>query len=110
MRGGLAWIDAQCRRRFAKPFRECADGDRRALLDEIAYWKPQDEPLDEPLDLQVRLRHGPAFFHSFRDLVASGFWSSKIGVQDLGYVGNRFVGKWTGPPKDVLRKLGLPEE
>jgi hypothetical protein len=52
------------------------------------------------------MRHGPSFFNSFRDLTASGFWSSKMGVQDLGYVGNQ-PAVWTGPPAEVLRKLGL---
>lgn len=110
MRGGLAWIGAECRRRFGKDFVECSDAERRTLLDEIAYARPEEEPRDEPHDLQLRLRPGKAFFGSFRDLVAAGFWSSKMGVADLGYVGNTFVASWSGPPKEVLRKLGLPEE
>ena len=44
------------------------------------------------------------------DLVASGFWSSKMGVEDLDYRGNVFVAEWKGPPKEVLEKLGLPTE
>jgi hypothetical protein len=42
-----------------------------------------------------------------RDLVATGFWSSQIGVADLGYVGNVPVMEWTGAPDAVLKKLGL---
>lgn len=110
MRGGLAWIDRRCRQRFTRSFRECTEGERGAVLDEIAYAGPEAAPRDEPADLQVRLRHGEAFFHSFRDLVAAGFWSSPIGVKDLGYAGNKFDPKWTSPPKEVLRRLGLSEE
>jgi gluconate 2-dehydrogenase gamma chain len=108
MRGGLAWIDTECRRRFGRAFVECAATERTALLDDIAYAKDDDdEGARDPRDLRVRLRHGPSFFNSFRDLTASGFWSSKMGVEDLGYIGNTFVAEWKGPPPEVLRKLGL---
>jgi hypothetical protein len=110
MRGGLAWIDAECRRRFeGKSFLECAEGERTAFLDEIAYWKgdEEDDRAMRERRPQVVLRHGPNFFNSFRDLTASGFWSSKMGVEDLGYKGNTFVREFTDPPAEVLRKLGL---
>ncbi len=109
MRGGLAWIDAECRRRFGKDFVECAVGERTALLDDIAYSKGDEEDDEALRDRrpQVLLRHGPNFFNSFRDLTASGFWSSKIGVEDLGYKGNTFLTEFPPPPEDVLKKLGL---
>ena len=44
------------------------------------------------------LSHGQTFFRSFRDLTASGFWTSKIGIKDLGYIGNTVVPEWTGCP------------
>ncbi len=110
MRGGLAWIDNECRRGFGgKSFVECTETERTVLLDGIAYWKGDEED-DEALRErrpQVVLRHGPDFFNSFRDLTASGFWSSKMGVEDLGYKGNTFVREFTDPPAEVLRKLGL---
>jgi hypothetical protein len=112
MRGGLAWIDAEFRRRFGHDFTEGTEAERTALLDDIAYTRPGQEREDEedqdtPRDLRVRLRHGPSFFNSFRDLTASGFWSSPMGVKDLGYMGNTFVAKWTGPSDEVLRKIGV---
>jgi len=109
MRGGLAWIDTECRRRFGHSFVECSPAERVALLDDIAYAKddPDDDDMPEPRDLRVRLRHGPSFFNSFRDLTASGFWSSQMGVADLGYQGNTFVAEWHGPSAEVLRKIGV---
>ncbi len=50
---------------------------------------------------------GVAFFNRFRDLTASGFFSSKMGVQDLRYIGNTFVSEWKGCPPDALAKLGV---
>jgi gluconate 2-dehydrogenase gamma chain len=111
MRGGLAWIDAECRRRFGQDLVSSSGEQQRALLDEIAFSRndgeDDDEPRGEPREARaVRLRHGPAFFHSFRDLTASGFWSSRMGMDDLGYLGNTAT-VWEGPPPEVLRKLGL---
>ncbi len=96
MRGGLVWLDTECRRRFDKAFLECGDADRRQVLDAIAF----------PRQSAPALRHGVRFFTTMRDLVATGFWSSKIGVADLGYLGNKGT-IWDGPPPEVLQKLGL---
>jgi hypothetical protein len=98
MRGGLMWLDTECRRRFDRAFTACADAERRAVLDDIAY----------PARARPEVRHGVTFFTTMRDLVAAGFWSSRVGVEDLGYVGNRPT-VWTGAPDVVLRKLGLPD-
>lgn len=112
MRGGLAWIDAECRRRFGQDLVSCSSEQQGTLLDEIAWSRgdeDDDEARREPREQQVvRLRHGPAFFNSFRDLTASGFWSSRMGVEDLGYLGNAPT-VWEGPPPEVLGKLGLDE-
>ncbi len=107
MRGGLAWIDAECVKRFGHELVACSEIERAAVLDDIAFSKGSDEDHEEPGDLRVHLRHGPAFFASFRDLTASGFWSSRMGVDDLGYQGNTFVAEWKGCPPEALRKLGL---
>lgn len=97
MRGGLAWLDRECARRFSKAFLEAADAQRTSVLDDIAY----------PTKAAPGMSYGVAFFNAFRDLTASGFWSSKMGVQDLEYAGNKFVAEWKGCPPEVLKKLGL---
>lgn len=100
MRGGLAWLNSQCRKRFDKLFADCTEDERKAVLDDIA-WPEQADP---------SLSQGVAFFNRFRDLTASGFWSSQMGVADLQYMGNVFVPEWTGCPDEVLDKLGLSYE
>jgi len=97
MRGGLAWLDHQCTGRYGKKFVDCDDGQRRGLLDEIA-WPEQAAP---------DMSHGVRFFNSFRDLTASGFWSSKMGVEDLRYLGNTVVPEWKGCPEEALQRLGV---
>ncbi len=97
MRGGLAWIDLECQDRFDKRFLECTAAERAAVLDDIAW----------PAKARPEFAQGVAFFNSFRDLTASGFWSSKMGVQDLKYMGNVMVPEWKGCPDEALKKLGL---
>lgn len=97
MRGGLALLDRLTTERTGKRFSEATDTQRRGVLDEIAYTTNADPTL----------AHAVAFFSSFRDLTASGFWSSRMGVADLQYQGNTFVAEWTGCPDEALRKLGV---
>ncbi|MDA2930961.1 gluconate 2-dehydrogenase subunit 3 family protein [Acidobacteria bacterium AH-259-O06] len=97
MRGGLAWIDVQCQKRFGKTFVDCSGEKQKAMLDEIAW----------PRTAKPEMTHGVAFFNSFRDLTATGFWTSKMGIEDLQYMGNRFVPQWAGCPKEALDQLGV---
>ena len=97
MRGGLAWLDVECQERFDRTFLDCDDAQRTEMLDLIAW--PERAP-DE-------LSHGVAFFNRFRDLTASGFWSSRMGVEDLQYLGNRFQATWTGCPEEAERHSGV---
>lgn len=111
MRGGLAWIDLECQRRFDKRFVTCTEAERTALLDDLSQPLPDEPPafeyaIGQPPQLPA-LAHGRAFFASFRDLVATGFWTSRVGMDDLQYVGNRVVTEWTGCPEDALKKLGV---
>jgi len=97
MRGGLAWLDAECRKRWKKSFVACSAAERTAVLDDIA-WPDKAAP---------ELSQGVAFFNRFRDLTASGFFSSKMGVADLRYRGNTVVPVWKGCPDEALAKLGV---
>jgi hypothetical protein len=98
IRGGLVWLDTECRGRFDKAFLDCADVQRRQVLDDIAW----------PKKARPEMSQGVRFFTTMRDLVAGGFWSSKIGVADIGYMGNT-MNPWNGPPAAVLQKLGLTQ-
>jgi gluconate 2-dehydrogenase gamma chain len=96
MRGGLAWIDNESRRRFAKTFVLATDAQRRQILDDIAF----------PRRARPEFSHGVAFFSRFRDMTASGFFSSSMGWKDVQYIGNVFH-HWDGCPAPALSKLGV---
>ena len=97
VRGGIAWLDSQSLRRFGKVFAQSSPAQQTVIVDEIAY--PDTAPPE--------VSQGVAFFNLFRDLTATGFWTSKVGIEDIGYMGNTFVHEWTGAPPDVLEKLGV---
>jgi hypothetical protein len=100
MRGGLVWLDTESRRRFDKGFMAASAAERTQILDDIAY----------PARAPRTLSQGARFFTTMRDLVATGFWSSKVGMADIGYMGNVFVAEWKGAPDEVLNKLGVKYE
>jgi len=96
MRGGLQWLDRECRTRFKKNFVDCTSAQHTEVLDDIAY----------PKKAKPELSHGVRFFTLFRDFVATGFFTSKIGIADLKYMGN-VPHMWDGAPAEVLQKLGV---
>lgn len=96
VRGGLAWLDHECDDRYGTTFVGSTDSQRAALLDDIAW----------PNKAKPEHAAGVAFFNSFRNLTASGFWSSKMGIEDLQYQGNTFF-DWRGCPPEALAKLGV---
>jgi hypothetical protein len=96
MRGGLRWLDMQCLKRYDKSFKDCDAKQQIEMIDEIAY----------PKKAKPEMQQGVAFFDRMRSLTASGFFSSKIGMADVGYVGNK-PNKWEGVPADIIKQYGL---
>ena len=84
--GGLMWLDRESNRLFQKDFADASPDNQKQILDRIAY-PEKAAPADH---LWVR------FFSQFRSLTVSGFFSSKMGVEDLPYLGNRAVAEWKG--------------
>ncbi len=96
MRGGLRWLDVQCLNRYGKQFKDCDHGQQMEIVDAIA-WPEKAKP---------EMRQGVAFFNLMRNLTATGFYTSEIGVKDIGYKGNT-PNQWNGVPDDVLKQYNL---
>lgn len=96
LRGGLRWLDLHCFKAYDQPFKDCTGKQQIEVVDQIAY----------PDKAKAHMKQGVAFFNRLRQLTASGFFTSKIGIDDLGYVGN-VPNKWEGVPMDVLKQYGL---
>lgn len=99
-RGGLAWVDHHCNREYQKVFADLGADQQIAVLDAIAW----------PGDVPSGMERGARFFTMLRDLTASGFFSSRIGVDDLGYTGNTPQASWDGCPPEALAHLGVSYE
>ena len=96
MRGGLKWLDIQCLKRFEKTFSECTGQQQIEMVDEIA-WPEKAKP---------EMMQGVAFFNLIRDLTATGFFTTQMGIKDLGYAGNH-PNHWDGVPQEVLDQYGV---
>ena len=96
MRGGLRWLDMQCLKRYEKTFKDCNQAQQMEMVDEIAW----------PKKAKPQMRQGVSFFSLMRNLTATGFYTSEIGVKDVGYLGNT-PNQWNGVPDDVLKQYGL---
>jgi len=96
MRGGLRWLDVQCLNRYGKAFKDCSRQQQIEMVDAIAY----------PKKAKPEMAQGVAFFNLMRNLVSTGFFTSQMGVKDLGYIGNA-PNQWNGVPDDVLKQYGL---
>lgn len=91
MQGGLRWLDMQCAKKYEKAFKDCSKEQQIEMVDAIAY----------PEKAKPDMKQGVSFFNLMRDLTASGFYTSEIGVKDLGYAGNT-PNQWKGVPDEVL--------
>ncbi|WP_259065566.1 gluconate 2-dehydrogenase subunit 3 family protein [Mucilaginibacter sp. X4EP1] len=98
MRGGLRWLDVQCLNRYDKTFVDASSPQQLEMVNDIAY----------PNKVKPGMQQGVSFFNLMRNLTATGFFTTKMGIEDIGYAGNS-PGKWTGVPPDVLKHYGMED-
>lgn len=93
LRGGLMWLDTESKSRFGKVFRELSSDQQIEIVEDIAYPDPEGK--------KPELSQGISFFERMRNLTLTGYYTSKVGIKDLGYVGN-IPNVWDGVPEEVL--------
>jgi hypothetical protein len=96
MRGGLRWLEMVSLKRFGNSFTAITEKQRIEIIDEIAY----------PKKAKASMKQGVAFFNLMRNLTTTGFYTSEMGVKDVGYMGN-VPNQWNGVPDDVLKEHNL---
>ena len=88
--GGLMWLDNTCIDRYGSPYLDCTPAQQKEILDQIAYRKNgKTDP---------GLGQGIEFFSFLRKLTADGFFTSEIGIEYLGYIGNTYLKEFPGCP------------
>ncbi len=98
LRGGLMWLDHKSNTEFNTEFKSATEEQQKIILDEIAYYDPEVPESDRPFEVN--------FFSLVRNLTVTGFYTSKIGMEELGYKGN-MPNVWNGVPEDVLKQHGV---
>ncbi|MBD1262268.1 gluconate 2-dehydrogenase subunit 3 family protein [Maribacter polysiphoniae] len=96
--GGLMWLDHTCNTTFGIEFKSATLEQQKQILDTIAFHDVEVPLEDQPMEIQ--------FFHMMRGLTVTGYYTSKVGIADLGYKGN-MPNVWDGVPEDVLEQHGV---
>lgn len=96
LRGGLRWLDLYSLKTSGRSFVASSEKERLFIIDQIAF----------PEKASKEVQQGVRFFSLLRDLTATGFYTSALGVKDLDYQGNQ-PNRWDGVPPDVLKQYGL---
>lgn len=97
VRGGVSWINLEAEKRFGKAFAKCALDQKTAICDDICYVPKAKE----------EFKAGARFFSLIRNLTATAFYTTDVGMKDVGYVGNVALPKWELPPEAIRTKLGI---
>ena len=97
---GLGWMDARSRSEFGHEFMKCTREQQTSLLEELAY-KAKFKPNTES---------GRDFFRMMRDYTVVGYYTTRIGLEALGYPGLQEVWETLPgcPHKDNPEHLNLP--
>jgi hypothetical protein len=94
---GLAWLEAESRKRFSNGFVNLVTRQKTAICDDICY----------VANAKPEFRQAAQFFRRFRDLTAGGYSTTPEGMKDIGYIGNVAMEKYEGPTPEALKHLGL---
>ena len=76
---GADWMNAHCHSEFGRAFMDCSSEQQSTLLEELAY-KTKFKPATES---------GRTFFAMVRDYTVVGYYTTRIGLESLGYPGLR---------------------
>jgi hypothetical protein len=101
LRGGLMWLDHKSNADNGVEFKSATEEQQKAILDTIAYYDSSIPMSEQALEIQ--------FFSLVRNLTVSGYYTSKVGIAELGYKGN-MPNVWDGVPQEVLDKHGMAYE
>ena len=99
LRGGIMWLDHEANKAYNKTFKACTEEEQKALCDLIAY----------PDRAKPEMKQGVKFFSLVRNLTLTGYYTTKMGIEELGYQGNT-PNVWDGVPEEVLKKHGMSYE
>jgi len=93
MRGGLMWLDAESNKRYNKEFVALSDANQISIIEDIAYPDPDGK--------KPEMGAGIKFFNLIRNLTVSGYYTTRMGFDDLD-IRTNVANVWDGVPAEVL--------
>jgi len=88
--GGLMWLDGFCTDRYANGYLACTPAQQKQVLDAIAFRRNAKK--------DPALSQGVAFFAFLRNMTCDAYYTSKVGIADLQYIGNTSLREFPGCP------------
>jgi hypothetical protein len=85
VRDGLAWLETEAQRRHGRAFKALERAEQLAILSSISDDRPEKRDGNP----------GERFFVYFKERVIHGFYTSRAGLDELGYRGNAY---YASPP------------
>jgi predicted Fe-Mo cluster-binding NifX family protein len=98
--GGLAWLDHAMGRAVNATFLAARPADQMGLLDKIAYRR----------NSTPELAAGIRFFEWVRRMTVDAYYTSVVGIQELGYFGNKGMTEFKVPQEAIdyaVKRSGL---
>lgn len=116
--GGIAWFDAEIRKRGGKTFVEAPAAAQTKLLDDIVAAEKTVRSQATESSLYARapqyrgfagytvhapssLAPGVRFFDWARRLIVDAFFTSPMGIKDVNYIGNAALSKYEVPKEAI---------
>ena len=92
------WLDHKSNTEYELEFKSASEEQQKEILDTIAFYDPYMPIQKQPMEIQ--------FFSLMRNLTLTGYYTSKVGIEELGYKGN-MPNIWDGVPQEVLDQHGV---
>ena len=102
--GGLLWLDREMQRRHGKDFVDASADQQAGMLDLLSAAHPAGEASP------AALAPGREFFQWVARMTVDAFYTSAVGIQDLGYLGNQGMTRYEAPEPSIqyaLKRAGM---
>jgi hypothetical protein len=102
--GGLLWLDRRMQTDHGSDFVSAGAAQQTAMLDALVAAGRDDADDDDEEDEdddEGALTPGVRFFGWIRRMTVDAYYTSPIGIQDIGYIGNTALTEYTVPQEAI---------
>jgi hypothetical protein len=103
--GGLLWLDRQMARQYSANFLGARPAQQTAMLDALVAAGRDAEEGSGSTDNGDDLLPGVRFFDWVRRMTVDAYYTSPIGIKDIGYIGNTALSEYTVPQEAIAHAM-----